>query len=119
MFVRIAGLGAHLVIAMVVAGSSRAQDAGGRLFVGVTVVAPCQVTIEISAPETDRPEFRPEVDCPQWRAFQTKVDVATVAIPPIAESVEPLSASSSPSEHSTRDMDAQVDAERRVFEIAF
>lgn len=119
MFVRIVGLGAHLVVAMVVAGSSRAQDTGGRLFVGVTVVAPCQVTFETSAPELDSSEFRPEVKCPQWRAFEAKVDIATVAVPPIPEPVEPVSPNSSPSEHSTQDTDAQVDAERRVFEIAF
>jgi hypothetical protein len=70
-----------VAVVLAAASPAHAQNSNGRLVVGVTVIAPCQVSFVADLAQAAPARREPDVSCPRSDAFETKFSSTTVATP--------------------------------------
>jgi hypothetical protein len=110
-------------VAIVLAAASPvyAQDPSSRLVIGVTVVAPCQVSFAAGLAPAASARREPDVSCLQSEAFETKISSAKVTRPvDISTSATPATAQvSATAEQPAPDAQGGASIDVRIVEVAF
>ena len=70
-----------VVVVLAAASPAYAQSSDNRLVIGVTVIAPCQVSFAAGLAQAASAGREPDVSCLQSKAFETKISSATVTTP--------------------------------------
>jgi hypothetical protein len=113
-----------VAIVLAAASPAYAQDPSSRLVIGVTVVAPCQVSFAAGLAPAASTRREPDVSCLQSEAFETKISSARVTAPvdistsgvPVASAAVQVSATAEQPAPDTRG-GASIDV--RIVEVAF